>query len=102
MFARPLLSPPFVVLRESRWTQYCAWHIRVQTDIGYSTLLREDHGWRKEPDNVAPSTAEMQSVLMNVTDLRIRGDAFMYSRAGYGQEAVYINNITLYKKRSLF
>ena len=46
MFARPLLSPRFVVLRESRWTQYCAWHIRVQTDIGYSTLLGEESAWK--------------------------------------------------------
>ena len=64
---------------------------------GYSVVLREDYGWVKEPENIPTSFKELYSVLANVTELRIRGDAWSYSRAGYGQEAMYINNVTLLK-----
>jgi hypothetical protein len=62
----------------------------------YSVVLREDHGWVVEPDNVPATTLEMKELLRNVSDLLLRGDAWVYSNEGYGQEVVYVNDIALY------
>ena len=70
---------------------------RSDSWTGYSTVLREDFGWVTEPDNVPIPFVQFWRLLSNVTKIRIRGDAWGYSRAGYGQEAMYLNNVTLYK-----
>jgi hypothetical protein len=62
----------------------------------YSVVLREDHGWVMEPNNIPATTLEMKELLSNVTDLLLRGDAWVYSNEGTGQEVVYVNDIALY------
>ena len=63
----------------------------------YSIIMREDSGWVKEPSNTQPTFMEMRALLRNVTAIKIRGDAWVYSASGAGQESVYINNVSLYR-----
>jgi len=63
-----------------------------------SIILREDFSWVLEPLGTELSSQEMQSILRNASALFIRGDNWVYGQGGYGQEIVYINDITLYQK----
>ena len=65
---------------------------------GYSVVMREDFGWILEPLGTPASFEELNAVLGNASQLLIRGDAWQYSRSGYGQEAVYLNNVTLIER----
>jgi hypothetical protein len=62
----------------------------------YSAVLREDHGWRREPRHELLTAAEMKHFLTSATQLLIRGDHWTYSEAGSGQGIVYINNVGLF------
>ena len=64
---------------------------------GYSVIFNEAFGWVTEPDNVPVTFLQLRQVLANVTSLLIRGDLWQYSRSGYGQEALYLQNCTLWK-----
>jgi len=63
----------------------------------YSTTLSEKAGWKVEPAGTTATFSEMRKVLKSVQSIRIRGDAYVYSGVGYGQETVYINDVELYK-----
>merc|ERR1711937_1010491 len=65
---------------------------------GYSVVLREDFGWILEPLGTPATFEQLSNVLHNASELLIRGDAWKYSRSGYGQEAIYINNVTLIER----
>ena len=65
---------------------------------GYSVVFREDFGWVKEPHGTPATFEEFNAALKNATKLLIRGDAWQYSRSGYGQEAVYLNNVTIFER----
>jgi len=65
---------------------------------GYSVVLREDFGWVVEPLGIPATFQDLNGVLENASQLLIRGDAWQYSRTGYGQEAVYLNNVTLIER----
>jgi len=65
---------------------------------GYSVVLREDFGWIVEPLGIPATFQDLNGVLENASQLLIRGDAWRYSRTGYGQEAVYLNNVTLIER----
>jgi hypothetical protein len=62
----------------------------------YSVIMREDYGWVMEPNNIPATTLEMKELLSNVTDVLLRGDAWVYSSEGNGQEVVYVNDIALF------
>lgn len=64
--------------------------------IGHSVIMRESFGWVKEPSGKPADFTEFYSALQNASELLIRGDQWVYSRSGYGQEAVYINNVSLW------
>ena len=68
----------------SRWTYY-------------SVILREDFGWIVEPTGRLLSTSEMKHWLGHVASLRIRGDHWVYSTQGYGQELVYLQDVVLFR-----
>ena len=68
---------------------------------GYSVVMREDFGWILEPLGTPASFEELNAVLGNASQLLIRGDAWQYSRSGYGQEAVYLNNVTLIERNGI-
>ena len=68
---------------------------------GYSVILREDFGWVKEPLGTPATFSELNSALNNASKLLIRGDAWQYSRIGYGQEAVYLNNVTVIEREAV-
>jgi hypothetical protein len=61
----------------------------------YSIVLREDFGWRTEPDHRAVTHEDMLAMLSSATSLRIRGDHWICDANGDGQEAVYINNVRI-------
>ena len=61
----------------------------------YSVVFREDLGWRHEPTHQRVSLRELRAALDNVTGVLIRGDQWVYSREGYGQEVVYLNDIRM-------
>jgi len=63
----------------------------------YSISLREDQGWSYYGTGGAVSFKNFREVLENVTSLSIRGDDRVCSDIGEGQEAVYIQNVTLFK-----
>ena len=65
---------------------------------GYSVVFREDFGWVKEPHGTPATFEDFNAALKNATKLLIRGDAWQYSRLGYGQEAVYLNNVTIFER----
>merc|ERR1711865_1109177 len=67
----------------------------------YSVTLREDFGWIHEPSGEPATFDQFFDALKQPSALMIRGDQWTYSREGYGQEAVYINNITLMSAREL-
>jgi hypothetical protein len=69
--------------------------------LSYSVILREDFGWIQEPSGVPATFNQFFEALQQPSALMIRGDHWTYSREGYGQEAVYINNITLMSAREL-
>jgi hypothetical protein len=69
--------------------------------MSYSVILREDFGWIHEPSGEPATFNEFFQALQQPSALMIRGDHWTYSREGYGQEAVYINNITLMSAREL-
>lgn len=58
---------------------------------GFGLILNETTGWKKQTTGLAPSQAEMQNVLANVTALRIRGEF-----TG-GADSAGIDNIILSK-----
>jgi len=62
----------------------------------YSVVLREDHGWIMEPAGTALTTLEMKEVLRDVSSMLIRGDQWVYDVQGYGQEVMYINDISIF------
>merc|ERR1711871_766508 len=68
---------------------------------GYSVIFREDFGWLKEPLGTPATFLELNAALKNASKLLIRGDAWQYSRVGYGQEAVYINNVTVIEREAI-
>ena len=57
---------------------------------------REDHGWIKEPSLVTPTAQEMLAVLRELRGVFVRGDWWLYSEAGSGQEVTYINDVAWY------
>ena len=61
----------------------------------YSIVLREDFGWRTEPDHRDVSHTEMVNMLKTASALRIRGDHWICDANGDGQEAVYINHVRI-------
>ena len=69
--------------------------------MSYSVILREDFGWIHEPSGEPATFDQFFDALKQPSALMIRGDQWTYSREGYGQEAVYINNITLMSAREL-
>jgi hypothetical protein len=69
--------------------------------LSYSVILREDFGWIHEPSGEPATFNQFYEALQQSSALMIRGDHWVYSRSGYGQEAVYINNITLMSAREL-
>lgn len=69
--------------------------------LSYSVILREDFGWIHEPSGKPATFTQFFEALQEPSALMIRGDHWVYSRNGYGQEAVYINNVTLMSTREL-
>ena len=67
--------------------------------ISNSVVLRESFGWIHEPTGRPAEFEEFYQALSNASELLIRGDQWVYSRKGYGQEAVYINNVSLWNAR---
>ena len=61
----------------------------------YSVVFREDLGWRHEPTHQRVSLRELRAALANVTGVLLRGDQWVYSREGYGQEVVYLNDVRM-------
>merc|ERR1711871_499475 len=62
----------------------------------YSVVLREDYGWVMEPSNTPLTFVDMFSLLSNVTAILVRGDAWVCGGEATGEEAVYMNDVTLY------
>jgi len=60
----------------------------------YSVVLRSK-GWKTEPSGAAVDAAMFDSVLASVDKLLIRGDLWVYGKAGPGSETLYVNNVTL-------
>ncbi|KAB2877779.1 tandem-95 repeat protein [bacterium] len=58
---------------------------------GFGLILNETTGWKKQTTGLAPSQLEMQTVLANVTTLRIRGEFTA------GADSAGIDNIILAK-----
>ena len=63
----------------------------------FSVIFREDYGWLVEPTGKPATMSILRFVLANVSDIQIRGDHYIYSKDGYGQETTYINDIKLYE-----
>ncbi|KAG5177271.1 hypothetical protein JKP88DRAFT_281961 [Tribonema minus] len=51
-----------------------------------SVVLREDHGWAREPGGEAVSAEEFKGALSDAAGLYIRGDMWVFSSTGGGQE----------------
>ncbi|CAM9252504.1 unnamed protein product, partial [Discosporangium mesarthrocarpum] len=61
-----------------------------------SVILREDHGWTKEPLGDIVTATVMKEVLANASELLIRGDVRVFGSTGTGQEVVYVEDVRLF------
>jgi Laminin B (Domain IV) len=61
-----------------------------------SVVLREDHGWVLEPSGAQCTTAQFKAVLADAAALLIRGDMWVFSNEGSGQEVVYLAHTALF------
>lgn len=63
----------------------------------YSAILREDFGWVTEPGNQLLTSTAMKDLLSDVASIKVRGDLWVYSSQGYGQETVYLQDVYLFE-----
>merc|ERR1711871_1910435 len=64
----------------------------------FSVVLREDHGWLNEPSREATTFDDFLEVLRDASEFLVRGDNYVYSNEGYGQEVSYLNDFSVYSQ----